>query len=83
MFQFLHLLHYFFLSVGITSSVVGIKIFAITAGIKKYKSIIKKEEKAWENRIVRKIELLWIVKRILSNEKRNKIFWHICTKYAI
>ena len=46
MFQFLYLLHYFFLSVGITSSVVGIKIFAITAGIKKYKSIIKKEEKA-------------------------------------
>ena len=31
--------------VGITSSAVGIKIFAITAGIKKYKSMIKKKKK--------------------------------------
>ena len=31
--------------VGITSSAVGIKIFAITEGIKKYKSIIKKKNK--------------------------------------
>ena len=31
--------------VGITSSPVGIKICAITAGIKKYKSIIKKKKK--------------------------------------
>ena len=30
--------------VGITSSAVGIKIFAVTAGIKKYKSIIKKKK---------------------------------------
>ena len=35
-----------YVPVGITSSAVGIKISAITAGIKKYKSIIKKEEKA-------------------------------------
>ena len=33
--------------VGITSSVVGIKICTITAGIKTYKSIIKKKKKAW------------------------------------
>ena len=33
---------------GITSSAVGMKICAITAGIEKYKSIIKKKEKeAW------------------------------------
>ena len=31
--------------VGITSSAVGIKSCAITAGIKKYKSIIKKKRK--------------------------------------
>ena len=31
--------------IGITSSVVGLNIFAITAGIKKYKSIIKKKKK--------------------------------------
>ena len=32
-------------SVGIASSAVGIKICAITTGIKKYKSIIKKKKK--------------------------------------
>ena len=32
-------------AVGITSSAVGIKIYAITAGIKKYKSVMKKKKK--------------------------------------
>ena len=31
--------------VGITSSAVGIKICVITAGIKKYKSVLKKKKK--------------------------------------
>ena len=30
--------------IGVTSSATGLKIFAITVGIKKYKSIIKKEK---------------------------------------
>ena len=30
--------------IGITSSAIGLRICPITAGIKKYKSIIKKEE---------------------------------------
>ena len=34
-----------YVPVGITSSAVGIKSCAITAGIKKYKSIIKKKRK--------------------------------------
>ena len=38
--------------VGITSSAVGIKISAITAGIKKYKSIIKKKKKKKHVKIV-------------------------------
>ena len=33
--------------VGITSSVAELKMCAITAGIKKYKSVIKKKKKAW------------------------------------
>ena len=32
--------------VGITSSAVGIKIYVITAGIKKYKSLIKKRKRS-------------------------------------
>ena len=31
--------------IGITTSAIGLKICAITAGIKKYKSIIKKKKK--------------------------------------
>ena len=34
------------ISVGITSSAIGLKICEITAGTKKYKSIIKKKKKA-------------------------------------
>ena len=33
------------IAIGITSSVVGLKYFVITAVIKKYKSIIKKQKK--------------------------------------
>ena len=33
------------ISLGVTSSVIGLKICAITAGIKNYKSIFKKNEK--------------------------------------
>ena len=35
----------FGIPIGITSSVIGLKTWAITAGIKKYKPIIKKEKK--------------------------------------
>ena len=41
----LYLLHKFGVLVGIASSSIGIKICAITAGMKKYKSIIKKKKK--------------------------------------
>ena len=41
--------------VGTASSLVGIKICAITAGIKKYKSIIKKKKKTHDKKsVVRK-----------------------------
>ena len=41
--------------IGITSSAVGLNIFAITAGIKKYKSIIKKKKETWWNSIASNI----------------------------
>ena len=31
--------------IGVTSSAIGLKIWAVTAGIKKYKSLIKKKKK--------------------------------------
>ena len=38
-------------SVGITSSEIGIKICAMAAGIKKYKSIIKKKKKKDDKKV--------------------------------
>ena len=41
--------------IGITSSPIGLKICATTPGIKKYKSIIKKNKETRQNSIVSKI----------------------------
>ena len=38
----------FGITVGITRSAIGLKICAITAGIKNYKSIIKKKKKKYD-----------------------------------
>ena len=38
-----------FLTVRITNSVIGLKLCAITAGIKKYKSVNKKQKKSARN----------------------------------
>ena len=42
----------FFASMGITSSAIGLKICAITAGIKKYKSIIKEKKKKHDKMVL-------------------------------
>ena len=47
----------FLVSVGITNSVVGIKVCAIAAGIKKYKLIIKKKKDKHDEIVLRKIKL--------------------------
>ena len=38
--------------VEITSSAIGLKIFAVTAGVKKYKSIIKKKKKKHDKKSI-------------------------------
>ena len=45
------------ISIGITSSALELKIFVIAAGIKKFKSMIKREKKAWYNSIVSKLKI--------------------------
>ena len=45
MFPFLPFFSLIGIFIGITSSAIGLKICAITAGIKKYTSIIKKKKK--------------------------------------
>ena len=41
--------------VSITSSAVGLNIFALISGIKKYKSILKKKEKKHDNIVLPKL----------------------------
>ena len=50
--------------VGITSSAVGINICAVTAGIKKYKSIMKKKKKHDKILLLEKVKLSTIDKCI-------------------
>ena len=53
-------------SVGITSSAVGIEIFAISAGIKKYKSITKKKKKKHDYTVLLGINKLNTIKVLIS-----------------
>ena len=53
--------------IGITSSAIGLKICAITAGIKKYKSIIKKKKKKYDKIILLAKSKLRSIEILLSN----------------
>ena len=54
--------------VGITSSVAGIKVYAITAGIKKYKSIIKKKRKKHDKIVLLGKDKLNTIEVLISME---------------
>ena len=53
-------------SIGITSSPVGIKICAITAGIKKYKSIINKKKKKHDKILLLVKSKLYSIEALIS-----------------
>ena len=59
--------------VGITSSAVGLKLCAITAGIKKHKLIIKKKErKTWKICVVEKLNTIEVfISKVLINSYVN------------
>ena len=52
--------------VGITSSTVAIKIFAITVEIRKYKSIIKKKKKKHDKIVLLKTDKLNTIEVLIS-----------------
>ena len=52
--------------IGITSSAIGLKICAITAGIKKYKSIIKKKKKKHDKIVLQAIFKLNNIEVLIS-----------------
>ena len=62
--------------IGITSSAVGFKICAITAGIKKYKSIIKKKKERDEIVLLAKSRLKSI-EVLISITKIDSVISHV------
>ena len=63
-------------SVGIASSAVGLKIYAITAGIKKYMSIIKKKKKMHYRIVVLAKTKLNIIEILISKSQVDSYFNH-------
>ena len=53
--------------IGITSSAIGLKICAITAGIKKYKSIIKKKKEKHDKLVLLAKSKLNSIEVLFSN----------------
>ena len=62
--------------VGFSSSVIGLKICAIAAGIKKYKSIIKKKKKNSDKIILWAKSKLNSIKVLISKASINSVISH-------
>ena len=61
---------------GITSSAIGLKMCAIAAGIKKYKSIIKKKKKKHEKIVLLAKSELNILEILISNLLIDSVIGH-------
>ena len=62
--------------IGITSSVIGLKICAIAAGIKKYKSVIKKKKKNSDKIILLAKSKLNSIEVLISKASINSVINH-------
>ena len=65
-----------FVLVGITSSAVGIKMCAITAGVKKYKAIIKKKKKNHDKIVLSGKDKLNTIEVLISEALINSYISH-------
>ena len=76
----------FGISVGITSSTIGLKIYSITAWIKRYKSIVKKKKKKLEKIVLlakTKLNSIEVLKRNgWKNRKRKTMLSSTCAVYG-
>ena len=61
---------------GITSSAAGLKICAIAAGIKKYKSIIKKKKKKHDKTVLLATSKLNSIEALISKALINSVISH-------
>ena len=62
--------------IGITSSAIGLKICAITAGIKKYKSIIKKKKEKHDKLVLLAKSKLNSIEVLFSNTLIDSVISH-------
>ena len=64
------------LPIGITSSAIELKTCAITAGIKRYKSIIKKNKKKHDNIVLLANYKFYIIEGLISTVLIDSVFSH-------
>ena len=64
------------LPIGITSSVIELKTCAITAGIKRYKSIIKKNKKKHDKIVLLANSKFYIIEGLISTVLIDSVFSH-------
>ena len=62
--------------IGITSSAIGLKICALTAGIKKYKSIIKKKRRKHDKTVLLAKSKLISVEVLISKALSDSVIIH-------
>ena len=67
--------------IGITSSVIGLKFCAITAGIKKYKSIIRKRKKKHDKIVLLAKSKLNSIEVVISNTFIDFVNSHVLKEY--
>ena len=64
------------LPIGITSSAIELKTCAITAGIKRYKSIIKKNKKKHDKIVLLANSKFYIIEGLISTVLIDSVFSH-------
>ena len=71
-----HFFFCFFIPIGITSSAIELTIFAITAGIKNSKSIIKKKKKKHDKAVLLAKTKLNSIKVLISKALIDSVIIH-------
>ena len=64
------------ITIGITSYAIGLKLCATTAGIKKYKSIIKKKKRKYDKTVLLAKSKLNSIKVLISKDLIDSVISH-------
>ena len=64
------------ITIGITSYAIGLKLCATTAGIKKYRSIIKKKKRKYDKTVLLAKSKLNIIEVLISKDLIDSVISH-------